>query len=57
MSICPTGIYVNHLCAKGDQNPMSDPLELELGMIVNHYVEILGAKPRLFARAVSAIDH
>ena len=39
------------------QNKTSDPLELQLQMVVNQPVWLLGIKPRSSAREASALNH
>lgn len=56
MSVLPAGVYAHFMHARGGQKPMSDLLELELGMAVNHHVELLETKPRSFAREASVFD-
>lgn len=36
---------------------MSDPLELELQVVVSHLIQVLETKPWSFAKAVRALDH
>lgn len=43
-------------CRCLERSEVSDPLELELQVVVNHAVWVLGTKLGSFARAVSALN-
>lgn len=53
LSVC---VYVNHeqIGARGSQDGMSEPLEVELPAFVSHLIWVLGTKPGSSARASNA---
>jgi hypothetical protein len=51
--VCVPCVYSTHI----DQKRLSDPLELELKMVVSYYVGAGVGEPRSSSRAASALNH
>lgn len=47
-------VYLMNVCVHAGKKSIIGHLELELHMIVNHHVGVLGAKPKSSVRAASA---